>query len=352
MTPQGEVYADPAKTAMIMIGQVTPEQARDPGPALRKVDQPDSCTGISQSRLEPILNGRARRVQSRGAAWNCTFLFATAENQPIMVMAIEKSGSTAKSGDVAVRLLEARLGPVAKAMPQPVAVTQPSAGVARANGPIGLVGLWRSDWVENQYRAFTGLTLVALNNTLIFTPGGYFLNGVPEGVPLDDGGAQQVMRSDPANAGRYAVSGGTIQLNYADGNKETVAAKRVGARWQLIFRNRPMSPKLTFMNGGYLSGTYATERITQAGSAFVIGDDDYSFAPNGRFAKGGQVSLSTAAVSSTQGHSVRAGRYVIKGSALYLSYDDGTQEIYSMFQETAGQEIWLNDQIYSPQGAN
>jgi hypothetical protein len=44
----------------------------------------------------------------------------------------------------------------------------------------------------------------------------------------------------------------------------------------------------------------------------------------------------------------RTGRYFIKASALTLLYDGGTREIYSMFQESAGKEIWLDDQMYRP----
>jgi hypothetical protein len=167
-------------------------------------------------------------------------------------------------------------------------------------------------------------------------------------VSLDDSGAQEIMRKDPAQAGRYSVSSGLVTLTYGNGKRETVRAAKKGQTWDLEFRNRAMQPKMTFVAGGALSGNYSTTRISQAGGTFVVGEDDYSFAPDGRFAKGGQVSLSTAAVSSNGARGVRSGRYVIKGSALFLTYDEGTHEVYSMFQETAGKEIWLNDQIYRP----
>jgi hypothetical protein len=212
--------------------------------------------------------------------------------------------------------------------------------------------MWRSDWVENRYDGINGLVLMAVDETLIFTTGGYFFYGVPENVSLDDSGAQEIMRKDPDHAGRYVMGSGSATLTFANGKRETVLAAKRGQTWELEFRDRTMQPKMTFMSGGYLSGNYSTTRISQAGSTFVVGEDDYSFAPDGRFAKGGSVSLSSAAVSSIGGRDVRTGRYEIKASALYLSYEDGTREVYSMFQETAGKEIWLNDQMYSPYRAD
>jgi hypothetical protein len=356
---RGTTYTHTSNAAMILVAQIPPEKAQDPSTAVNSMDRPGACEGISKSKYEPAFEGRGRRIKSRSAAAACTMLFAKVGNQNIMVFALEQAGANAGAEAVAEALMrsEMRTAPnsAAPAIPVRVAsavvpapVTRPVGGLARARAPVGLVGMWRSDWVENQYRAFTGLTLVALNNTLIFTTGGYFFNGVPENVALDDAGALEMIGKDPENAGRYGYAGGVITLSYANGNKETVAAKKAGQEWQLIFRNRPMSPKMTFMSGGFLSGNYATQRITNAGGAYVVGEDDYSFAPDGRFAKGGSVSLSSAAVSSVGARGVRSGRYVIKSSALYLRYDDGTQEVYSMFQETAGKEIWLNDQMYSP----
>lgn len=227
--------------------------------------------------------------------------------------------------------------------------TKRAAAAAPAVGPVGLVGMWRSDWVENQFRAFAGLTLVALNNTLVFTRGGYFIDGVPEGAGFDDAGAQTVIARDPKLAGRYVVQPGKITLNYADGHSETVDAKRQGNSWILSFKGRFMSSKLLFPDGATLSGLYTNERISNAGGGiFVVGDRDFSFAPDGRFARGSRVSMSAPAFSSRDGGERNGGRYRVAGSALILDYTDGRRETLSLFQETRGEAIWLDDTMYKP----
>lgn len=226
---------------------------------------------------------------------------------------------------------------------------KPVPSTTASTGPAGLVGMWRSDWVENQFRAFSGLTLIAMNNTLVFTRGGYFIDGVPESAGFDDAGAQAVMARNPDSAGRYTAQPGKIVLNYADGHSETVDAKRDRDGWTLNFKGRWMSSKLLFPDGATLSGTYTSENITNAGSGiFVVGDHDFSFALDGRFARGSKVSMTAPSMSSLGDRQGQSGRYRIAGSALILEYSDGKRETLSLFQETRGQAIWLNDQMYSP----
>jgi hypothetical protein len=359
--PTGTVFAHKSNAAFIMIGQVPLEKVEDPQPSAGAMDKPGGCVGITKATLETVMNGRARRLHSKGPTLNCDLYFATQGGKGIMVIAMEQPNAQANAASVAEALLAMRLGrpavPSSQATAdgtqrQPSVLPRLTGGPARASDPVGLVGMWRSDWVENRYDGINGLVLMAVDETLIFTSGGYFFDGVPENVSLDDSGAQEIMRKDPELAGRYVMGPVSTTLTFANGKRETVRTAKRGQKrgqtWELEFRDRTMQPKMTFMSGGYLSGNYSTTRISQAGSTFVVGEDDYSFAPDGRFAKGGSVSLSSAAVSSIGGRGVRAGRYVIKGSALYLSYDDGTRETYSMFQETAGKEIWLNDQMYRP----
>lgn len=354
----GTTYTHASQTAVILLRELPLEAEQNTGLAAA-MDIPGVCEGLSKAPFETPAGGTVRRVTSRSATMRCVLIFEKTKVKNAVILAMEQVGSKANAEAAQQIILNAitqiaspaaQVNSTAVNTAQPKPAAPPSTGkLARASYPVGLVGLWRSDWVENQYRAFTGLTLVALDNTLIFTSGGYFFNGVPDGTSLDDAGAVEMTRKDPANAGRYSYAGGILSLNYADGQKETVAAKKDGQSWQLIFRGRPMSPKMTFVSGGVLTGEYSTQRITDAGGIFVVGADDYSFAPNGRFAKGGSVSMSSAAVSSIGGRNVRGGRYVIKGSALTLSYDDGETEVYSMFQETAGENIWLNGQMYTPQ---
>jgi hypothetical protein len=356
-TAAGTTYMHQSAGAMIIIGPLSLERAQNPQQAAATMDKPGGCVGLTKAPLETVMNGRAQRLRSTSPSVDCALYVATNGEKGMMVIAIEQPTAKANAARIAESLLERQLGPAPMlASPekspspprQPTLLTRPMGGLARASDPVGLVGMWRSDWVENRYDGINGLVLMAVDETLIFTSGGYFFDGVPENVSLDDSGAQEIMRKDPAQAGRYSVSTGLVTLTYGNGKRETVRAAKKGQTWDLEFRNRAMQPKMTFMAGGALSGNYSTTRISQAGGTFVVGEDDYSFAPDGRFAKGGQVSLSSAAVSSRGARGVRSGRYVIKGSALYLTYDDGTHEVYSMFQETAGKEIWLNDQMYRP----
>ncbi|MFC4293014.1 hypothetical protein ACFOWX_11375 [Sphingorhabdus arenilitoris] len=214
--------------------------------------------------------------------------------------------------------------------------------------PAGLVGLWRSDWVENQFRYPSGLTLVALSNSIIFSKSGLFMLGVGEGTGMDDASIQAVMREQPDTAGRYVIQGNRIILNYASGDVEDIDYRKDKDGISLNYRGKFMSPKILFPDGYALSGIYSSERITNAGSGiFVVGNDDYSFAPDGRFAQGSSVSMTSDAVSSVGGREGRTGRYIVKGSALYLSYDDGETRILSMFQEEKGGPIWFNDEMFS-----
>jgi hypothetical protein len=366
--------------ASILISALTQANANNLPAILRSADRPNFCSGISQIQPIPVMNSRGIKYEVRGAGTNCAFIVGNfSERDPqnfgVLVIAMEQSNSKSNALPFAQSLFEAVMkrnngeaqasnappAPLANSgagvrgqSPTPPTVSMPQKELpskpyplAKSAEPKGLIGMWRSDWVENQFTAFNGLQLMAKDNTLIFTSGGYFFDGVPDSVGFDDAGAQTIMRKDPGSAGRYKIAGSTIQLSYANGEKETVEAVNRNNDWTLTFRNRVMSPKLTFMYGGGLSGTYSSQRITQAGTSFVVGNNDYNFSLDGRFAKGGKVSLSSDVVSSIGKRNVKTGRYEVKASALYLYYDDGTREVYSMFQETKEENVWFNDRMYS-----
>ena len=197
--------------------------------------------------------------------------------------------------------------------PRPVAA--PAAAPSRA-APAGLPGIWRNDWVENQYQAFGGLTLVARNVTFVFTPGGYFFDEIPVGVGLDDAGAQAWARDHPDGGGRYEVRGDSIRLTYASGRTDDVDARKAEDGWRLAWGSRPLSPKLTFPDGATLSDVYGRESVTNFGTGYVVGDHDFEFTADGRVAYGRRVSMSSAVVSSVGGREGHTGRYRIAGSAL------------------------------------
>lgn len=366
--------------ASVSLSRVTQGNAKNIDTVLRSADRPSLCNGISKVQPIPVVNPRGNKYEVRGASKNCTFIFGTsadrdAQEPVVLVIAIEQANSNSNASTFAQTLFDSAMkqntpaapantsppestaGNSAKAMgqsPSPQSGPTPQKdlpskayALAKSAEPKGLIGMWRSDWVENQFTAFNGLQLMARDNTLIFTSGGYFFDDVPISVGFDDAGAQTIMRTKPGNAGRYKVVGATIQLDYADGKKGFVEAVNRNNDWTLTYHNRVMSAKLTFMAGGGLSGSYTSERISQAGSTFVVGNNDYNFSLDGRFAKGGKVSMTSDVVSSIGKRNVKTGRYEIKASALYLYFDDGAREVYSMFQETKAENIWLNNQMYN-----
>jgi hypothetical protein len=58
--------------------------------------------------------------------------------------------------------------------------------------------------------------------------------------------------------------------------------------------------------------------------------------------------MSAPSMSSRDGGTRDSGRYRIQGSALILDYADGRREVMSLFQETRGEAIWLDDTMYKP----
>jgi hypothetical protein len=366
-TKNGTSYNYGNDEASILVSKVGRANFSNLPSVIQSSDRPDFCNGISKVQPLLVFDSRGTKYETRGTNKNCLFLIGSIvgsdpQSSGIFVIAMERSNSKSNAIALAQTLFESaikldgsqsqqsnasrELIPNNGAGVRGQSPTKPNT-IAKATNPVGLIGMWRSDWVENQFTPFNGLQLMAKNNTLIFTPGGYFFNGVPDSVGFDDAGAQTIMRTDPGNAGRYKISSGIIQLSYANGEQETVKAVNRNNDWTLTFRNRVLSPKLTFNSGGGLSGSYSSERISQAGSTFVVGNNDYNFSLDGRFAKGGKVSMTSDAVSSIGKRNVKTGRYEIKASALYLYYTDGTREVYSIFQETADENIWFNDTMYS-----
>ncbi len=376
-TRNGTRYDFGTNDASIVVTQGPRANLQNVPGILRSADKPEFCNGISRTNPISIKQTRGQKYESFGPQTNCAILVSETDAGSVFVIAMERVGSKSNALALAQSLFLRTFGlnadsagrnseasnsansnvnasaPVKPSLPDTRA-TAPvpnllgsNLPLAKASDPVGLIGMWRSDWMEHEFNAFNGLQLVAKSYTLIFTKGGYFFYGVPDSVGLDDDGAQIMMRTDPHNVGRYKVVGKTIQLNFAKGEMETVEAQSRNNVWDLTFRNRIMSPKMTFVTGGGLSGTYSSERISQAGTTFVVGNSDYNFSLDGRFAKGGKVSMTSAPVSSIGKRNVKTGRYEIKASALYLYYDDGTRETYSIFQETAGGNIWLNERMYS-----
>ena len=177
------------------------------------------------------------------------------------------------------------------------------------------------------------------------------MSSVPDGLGFDAVSAQKRMREQASSAGKYTESANSLTLNFADGKVERIVKTRSGKDWQLTWNGVIMQPKRTFLNNTAFAGEYTTRRINQAGAnsgVFVVGVDDFSFAPDGRFARGRQVSMSSAPVSIVDGKKSRSGYYEIRNSAIHLSYSDGKQEVLSVWQEVPGGPIWFDNEMFKP----
>lgn len=356
--PNGsKVFTHKSQSAVVMVGGGGAD-----GPSLdadivrfsADMIKSGNCPGTGKP--QSILNGQARQLNLDAATMNCTFVVGRHENAKFGIIALEQAGSVAGAralaGRFAAGFVGSQVGEAAGGGAVAREQRRPETAIGangRALPPQGLIGMWRADWVENRFNAFTGLSLTSQNSTLILTRGGYFFAAVPSGAGFDDASAIAQARSAPGTAGRYRISGNSITLDFADGTSKTAQLSRGGGGNSISFDGRALVPKLTFPDGASLTGSFSSRRISNAGSGvFALGEDDLSFSADGRFAKGGRVIVSTPARSEFGQRSGGGGGYRIQGGALYLEYHNGKQEVFSIFQEDAKTGIFLNNNWFQP----
>lgn len=239
----------------------------------------------------------------------------------------------------------------ARAAPAPMVADAPTGPVNRSVESTGTTGVWVALTQHTVYDPMMGVRLELGPSYLVLTPGGYFSESVHG--PLDDAGAIAHAQEFPDEGGRFSVSGNSLILNYASGERKTASITTAeGSRLYKLDGDRYI-PKRVFPDGTRLSGLFSNSSITRASaSVFVAGEHDFLFLPDGRFAQGGQVSTMGASFSARGGRDQRTGRYQVRNSTLYLAYDDGEREALSLWQEKPGGPIWFDGAMYEVETGN
>lgn len=236
--------------------------------------------------------------------------------------------------------------------PKNLAYSGPLKPVAKA--PADLVGYWRGDGVRNEYRYPSGLTIVAIHDDYVFTPGGYFISGAPSGVGFGDKGALAMMAEEPGRAGIFVVKPSQIELRYANGKIETLNYRKHGQAYSIqagIAGVGYMGQKTIAPDGYKLNGVWVNSRITDTGAGFVSGASYIHFTASGQFLYSNSVSFSGAAMTSIQRDPSIGGTYSIADGAITLRYANGREEVMSIFWETSpSSAMWLNGSMYQPAG--
>lgn len=242
------------------------------------------------------------------------------------------------------------------APPTQQAATRPappvgSAGIGKTVQSARTSGIWIGLGQRTVYDPVLTVRLEYGTYYLILTPGGYFMTDYPEKAPFNDAAAQAMARKYPEQAGKFQVQGNNLILRFASGKTETVVGKGAGASRNYVYDEIDYAPKLRFADGTLLNGSYSNTRITRTGAdSFVVGDHDLTFTREGRFAKGGRVSVSGGFYSILGGSSSEVGRYFVRDSAVHLQYDNGKTEILSIWAEKPDNVIWFDGDMYKRPG--
>ncbi len=326
------------------------------------------CPSLAAAEPTTFSGGRAASLGSHEGQCDC-YLYAFAAAQGIKSVLVIEPPGTPVGVDALVRSYVMRAtaagpastpGPtIAQAAPNAALpgrrLGNPPATAARGPiGPNGLAGVWVGVVVRPYYDPVIGMTVGAQVDKLVLTRGGYFMDEMPSHAALNDGAAIALSQKEPTSAGRYTVLPGKIVLTFASGKTETVIARQRGGAWELSRDGNTFQPKHTFPTGSTLSGSYTTQSVAQtmggsgmSGSGvFVFGQRDLSFSSDGRFARGGEVSTTAPSFVIQGAPRQQSGRYRIEDSGLILSYDDGHVEISSLWTDTSGPEIWIDDTMY------
>ena len=236
----------------------------------------------------------------------------------------------------------------------PARITQSYTGPLKplAKAPPALIGYWRADGMRNEYRYPGGLTMVAITDDYVFTPGGYFISGSPRGVGFGDKGALATMADAPEQAGIFIVKPSHIELRYANGKTETLDYSKDGQAFNIqggIAGVGYMGQKTIAPDGFKLNGVWVNNRISDTGVGFVSGASYIHFTASGQFLYSNSVSFAGAAMTSIQRDPSIGGTYSIADGAITLRYANGREEVMSLFWESSpDRAMWLNGAMYKP----
>lgn len=203
----------------------------------------------------------------------------------------------------------ARPAPAATAAPRPAAVAQPLVGKLTGNRPVGL-------FLMTRYWIATGSLE---KGTYYFTPDGRVYAN-PTGFS-----AAELAALKPNSRGTFQVSGSTLTVNWASGQKSSSPmedAKNDAFNWDMgIFVGAQ-----PFRNSQQLLGTFEGGNSASTGAGYIAVAGTYTFRADGTYARSGvasSTSVSDGSVMKTGGQGQATGRWQLNGFVLTLTDNQG-----------------------------
>jgi hypothetical protein len=291
------------------------------------------CPDLASTSLRDIPEGKIKEFRGQGSGVHCSIFAGRNQNRTSVIYTVEADDTKAGTRGLAISFIEKKLGlGFDSAKPAKAVYAAPP------KLPPGLAGIWRADWVESRNQAMGGVTLLALNETLVFTPGGYFFHGLPASGALDDTTAKHMIAQGSASAGTYAMRGDRIVLSAGNGVAQPIEFDQEDGEWTVGYLGLMLSKKVALPDGHALEGHYYKDRTNAVNEVGKI--NDYFFFTNGRFSAFDQTS------PGANRNAALNGRYYVKSNSLYLQFDDGKELIQPVFQDRVGGPIWFDGDIW------
>ncbi len=371
----GDEYYSPSGKDMVIVSRFGDNTSVDPEKFARLMIEKFAeygCPPVGSATPQRPYGDKAILIKTASATHRCGVLAGRNANTFYLIMSLTGSGSGADiSGNLrdgltkdifgapvasgasgpAARGLAS--GPAAKAQTAPPPLATTNAGIAKTVQSAGTVGIWVGMAGRNEYDPVMGVRWVWGTNYLILTSGGYFMTDYPGMAAFNDAAAQAMAREYPKQAGTFKVQGNNLVLTFASGETKIAKGTGQGGARDYKLDDVDYNPKLRFADGTMLNGVYGNTRITQTSAdSFVVGNHDLTFTREGRFAKGGRVSVSGGFYSILGGDKSETGRYFVRDSAVHLQYDNGKTEIMSIWAEKPNDVIWFDGDMYKLPGAD
>jgi hypothetical protein len=126
----------------------------------------DNCPDLVAAAASQIASeDKINEVRVKGAGINCSIFAGRHNGRTSVIYTVEATDPNYGARELAISLIETKLGlGFDKTKATKIALS------SQAKAPSDLAGIWRADWVESRNPGLGGMTFVALNETLIFTP--------------------------------------------------------------------------------------------------------------------------------------------------------------------------------------
>ncbi len=309
------------------------------------------CGNGASDSVDEIADRKAIRIATEQGGVQCSVIIGRSKGTLLMMANIGRTPGV----DASLTLLGmARTifenSPVPP--PQRIAATAPppvASGLPIGHSVVsaGTRGVWVAIVTKTVYDPVTAIRMEMGLDYLILTPGGYFMAELPKNAGFTDAAAKAMMQSSPKYAGRFVVSGQNLILKYASGETKTAIGSGKGADKMYALDGDEYRPKRIFSDGIMMNGSYGNTRITRTGAdSFVVGDHDLVFSRDGKFSRGGSVSVSGGWYSILGGDTAKSGTYFVKDSAVHLNYANGEREVLPIWAEEPNDVIWFEGDMY------